>query len=167
MPEPVVAETARCLLDALAMAGGIGMGVELRHMEGYTIVGSEGFDEGFIAVAIAGAQMEIAMGDGKGIAGRMHEMGKNHRVDTPANGQQHLLPCGEEVLPGYVGYEVSVHLLDNHLAHAAFAVVLNAIVVDSGGEIGFVEGDGVAAFVVGGGALIEGAAYKVGDEEAR
>jgi hypothetical protein len=35
----------------------------------------------------------------------MHEMSQHHRVDTPANGQQHLLPGGEEVLLSDVGYE--------------------------------------------------------------
>ena len=50
--------------------------------------------------------MKIAVGDGKGIASRVHEVGKDHGVDAPTNGQQHLLPRREEVLLSDVGYEL-------------------------------------------------------------
>lgn len=103
--EPIVAELTRGLLDALPMAAGMGSGVELCQMEGDTVATGKPADEGLVAVAVAGTQIEIAVGNGKRIACGMHEMGQHHRIDTPANGQQHLLPSGEEVLLSDVGYE--------------------------------------------------------------
>ena len=38
----------------------------------------------------------------------MGQMGQHHRIDTPANSQQHLLPRGEEVLL-HVGYKLRKH----------------------------------------------------------
>ena len=74
-------------------------------MERDTVATGKPPDKVLIAVAVAGAQIEIAVGNCEGIACGMHEMGQHHRVDTPANGQQHLLPGGEEVLLSDVGYE--------------------------------------------------------------
>jgi hypothetical protein len=74
-------------------------------MERDTVATGKPPDKGLVVVAVAGAQIEIAVGNGEGIACGMHEMGQHHRVDTPANGQQHLLPGGEEVLLSDVGYE--------------------------------------------------------------
>ena len=87
------------------VAGGVAGGVELRHMDGDGIGGCELAYEGFVAVAVAGAQVEVAMGYGKGVSGGVHEMGEYHGVDAPTNGEQHLLPGGEEVLLPDVCYE--------------------------------------------------------------
>ena len=165
--EPGVAELAGRLFDALAMAAGMGEGVELGYMDGDMIAARKTADEGFVAVAVDRAQMEVAVGYGKGEAGRVHEVGQDHRVDAPTNGQQHLLPGGEEVLLTNVGYEVLEHLLDSHLEHAALAVEVDAIVVDTSGEHVLVDGDGAAALRIGSGALVDGAPEDVGDEEAR
>ena len=49
--------------------------------------------------------MEVAVGYGEGVVGGVHEMGEYHGVDAPTNGEQHLLPGGEEVLLPDVCYE--------------------------------------------------------------
>ena len=93
------------LLDALVMGGSVGGGVELCHMDGDRIVGGELANKSLVAVAVGRTEVEVAMGDGKGIACRVHEVGKYHRIDAPTNGKQHLLPCREEVLLPNVSYE--------------------------------------------------------------
>ena len=83
----------------------MGRGVELRHMDGDAVVGCKLADKGLVAVAVAGAQMEVAVGYGKGVVGGVHEVGEHHGVDAATNGKQHLLPRGEEVLLLNVSYE--------------------------------------------------------------
>ena len=86
--------------------GSVGTGVELRHMEGDCIGVGEVSDEGFVAVAVGGSQMEVAMGYREGKVGRVHKVGEYRRVDTTTNGKQHLLPSREEVLLLDVCYEL-------------------------------------------------------------
>ena len=62
--------------------------------------------EEFVAVAITGAQMKVAVCYGEGEACRVHEVGEDDRIDSATNSQQHLLPSGEEVLLTDVVYEV-------------------------------------------------------------
>lgn len=107
--EPVVAQLPGGLFGALAVAGGMGLGVELRHMDGDPIAIGKLADEGFVTVAIDRTEVEVAVGYGKGVAGGTHEVCQNHGVDPAANGQQHLLARGEEVLLGDVLYETVEH----------------------------------------------------------
>ncbi len=104
--EPVVTKGARSLFDALSVAAGMGEGVETDEVEGNGVLAGKGTDKLLVAVAVAGSEVEIAVGDGKREGGRVHQVGENHGVDAPTNGQQHLLPCGEEVLPTDVRYEL-------------------------------------------------------------
>ena len=51
------------------------LGVEVCHMERHSIVGCQLADKGFVAVAVGRSQVEVAMGDGKGVSCRVHEVG--------------------------------------------------------------------------------------------
>lgn len=98
--EEFVAEAACGLLDALAGGGGDGAGVEGGHMAGDAVGGGELPHEGFVAVAVAGAEVEVAVGYLEGYGGAVEEVRHDHGVAAAANGQQHRLPRGEEVLLG-------------------------------------------------------------------
>lgn len=106
-----IAQPAGGILDGEMVAGGKALGGELGDMDGDTVLRGQGTDKALVAVAVARAEMEVAMGDGKGEAGRMHEMGEDDGVDSATNGKQHLLPRGEEVLLLNVGYETMKHYL--------------------------------------------------------
>ena len=103
--EVVVAQLPCRLLDALMVECGMGPGVELRHMDGDGVGVGKLSDECFVAVAVGGAQVKVAVGYGKGIASGVHEVGEDHGIDAATNSEQHLLPCGEEVLLPDVCYE--------------------------------------------------------------
>ena len=103
--EVVVAQLACRLLDALVVPGGMGAGVELCDMDWDCVGVGELSDECFVAVAVGRTEVEVAMGYGKWIAGGVHEVGEDHGVDAATNSEQHLLPCGEEVLLLDVCYE--------------------------------------------------------------
>ena len=49
--------------------------------------------------------MEVAVRNGERIACSVHEVRQDSRVKATADSKQHLLPRGEEVLPGDVCYE--------------------------------------------------------------
>ena len=76
------------------------------YMDRYGIGGGELAHERFVSVAFGWAQMEVAVGYGKGVACSVHKVGEYHRIDTATNGKQHLLPSGEEVLLLDVCYEL-------------------------------------------------------------
>jgi len=78
-------------------------------MDGNPIAVGKLADEGFVTVAVDRTEVEVAVGYGKGVAGRMHEVCQNHGTAPAANGQQHLLARGEEVLLGDVLYETVEH----------------------------------------------------------
>ena len=109
--EELVAEAAGGLLDTLACSGGYGVGVEGGYMAWDTVAGGELPHESLVAVAVAGAQVEVAVGNLEGDAGAMEEVRHDHRVAAAANGQQHRLPRGEEVLLGGEGCEALEHHL--------------------------------------------------------
>ena len=96
--EIAVAENPGSLLNALMMLVGIVGSVELGHMDGNVILLRQLTDKLLVTITVAGAQMEIAMGDGKRIAGGKHEVRQHRGVDAATNSQQHLLPRREEVL---------------------------------------------------------------------
>lgn len=58
-----------------------------------------------------------------------------------------------------------VALANNHFVHTALAVELESVVIDTTGEVAFVEGDGVAAFGIVGGLFMYSSSYHVGDKE--
>lgn len=109
--EPVVAKGARSLLDTLAVGARMGKGVEPDEVKRYGIATGKGADETLVAMAVAGAEVEIAMRNGKGEGRGVHKVGKYHGVDASTNGKQHLLPRGEEVLLADVRYELLQHYL--------------------------------------------------------
>ena len=109
--EPVVAQTTGSILDAELMGVGVVEGLKVLHMEGNTILQSQIADKKLVAVAVARTQVEIAVGNGEGVVGTVHEMGEDHRVDTSANSKQHLLSRGEEVLLSHMCYELLKHYL--------------------------------------------------------
>ena len=96
--EPGVAQVACSLLDAHAVGGSIGTGVEIDGVESHSDGGGKPADKLLVTVAVAGAEMEVAMGYGKGYTRTTTEVEHGHRVAPAANGKQHLLPRGEEVL---------------------------------------------------------------------
>ena len=65
--------------------------------------------EGLVAVAVARTEVEVAVGNGEGDACPMEKMGHADRIATTANGKQHLLPRGEEVLLTNIVYEPPKH----------------------------------------------------------
>ena len=109
--EVLVAEAARGLLDTLACGGSLRTRVERGHMAGHPIALGHTPHEGFVAGAVAGAQVEIAVGYLEGYARTVEEVGHHHRVAAAANGQQHLLPLGEEVLLNGIVDEALQHHL--------------------------------------------------------
>ena len=56
-------------------------------------------------------------------------------------------------------------LAENHFVHTALAVEFDAVVVDAAGEVALVEGDGVSAFAINVGLLVDDASNHIGDEE--
>ena len=109
--EVAVTEVAGSFLDAEAMLGSIGAGVEVGHMDCDTVTGSEPAHEPFVAVAVSRTEMEVAMGHGEGVAGGVHEVREDDGVDASANSKQHLLPRREEVLLGDVFNKTLKHYL--------------------------------------------------------
>ena len=85
------------------------MGVELRDVYGNTVSVGELSDKGFVAVAFDRTEVEVTVGNCKREFSGVHEMGEDNGVDAPANGKQHLLPSGEEVLLSDVCYECLKH----------------------------------------------------------
>ena len=106
LTEPVVTELTGGFFNALMVLMGVVERVERNDMKGYIVTERELAYEKFVAVAITGAQMKIAMCYGEGEACRVHEVGEDDRIDSATNSQQHLLPRGEEVLLTDVVYEV-------------------------------------------------------------
>lgn len=97
--EVAVAQPTGGLLNAVVILRGELAGVEVGGVEFHTQLLGKTAHELLVAVAIARAQVEIAMDDGEGDAGSEEEVGHTHGVATTANGQQHLPPAGgEEVL---------------------------------------------------------------------
>ena len=109
--KPVVAKPACGILGTEAVGAGIFVGLELRHMDGHSIGLCKGTDERLVAVAVAGTQVEVAMGNGKGISSRMHKVRQDNGVYAPTDSKQHLLPSREEVLLTDVCYELLKHYL--------------------------------------------------------
>ena len=107
--EVVVAQLPCGLFDALMVVGGMGEGVELRNMYGNIISVGKLADEGLVAVAVGGTKVKVTVGYSKRNSRRGHEVGEDNGVDAPANGKQHLLPSGEEVLLSDVCYECLKH----------------------------------------------------------
>lgn len=105
--EEIVPQPAGGILDTEVFTGGITMGVELGHIDRHPITLRQLTDELLVAVAVVGAQMKIAMGDGKEEARGMHQMGEDHGIDTATNSKQHLLPRGEEMLLLNVRYKLT------------------------------------------------------------
>ena len=104
-----VAQLAGGFLDALAVGGGIVAGVEVGRVERHAqLLGKIGH-EALVAVAVAGAQMEVAMGYGEAEAGEVGQTDHAHRIAAATNGQQHLATLGEEVLLSDVVFEAGQH----------------------------------------------------------
>ena len=103
--KPVVSEPPSSILRAESMLTGILAGLELCHMYRHPVVAGKCPDKGFVAVAVVGTKVEVAVGNGIREAGRMHEVSQNYGVDTTADSKQHLLPRGEEVLLNDMCYE--------------------------------------------------------------
>ena len=93
--EPLVAKLTGSLFDTHAVGAGNGPGVEVNSEEFDTQLVGEGANKLLVTVAVAGAEVEIAMGNGKTVAGGMHEMGHADRIAAAADGEQHL-PLGRE-----------------------------------------------------------------------
>ena len=107
--EVVVAEVAGGFLDGHAVVGGIGAGVETGHMAGDAVAVGKLADEGLVAVAIAGPQVEVAVGYLEGYACTVEEVDHGHRVAAAADGEQHRRPFGDEVLLCCVALEPCKH----------------------------------------------------------
>lgn len=103
--EIVVAKLAGSIFDTEVLTGGMVECLKLRHMDGNPIGGSQLTDKLLIAVAVAWPKVEVAVGDGEGESGTVHQMGQHRRVDAATNSKQHLLPRGEEVLLLNVSYK--------------------------------------------------------------
>ena len=78
-------------------------------MAGDAVVLRQAADEGLVAVAVGGTKVKVTVGYSKRKSRRVHEVGEDNGVDAPANGKQHLLPSGEEVLLSDVCYECLKH----------------------------------------------------------
>ena len=103
--EIVVAKLTGRVFHAEVLAGSMVEGLELRHMDGDPIGGSQLTYKLLVAVAVARPKMEVAVGDGEGKSSAVHKMGQHHRIDAATNSKQHLLPRGEEVLLLNVSYK--------------------------------------------------------------
>jgi len=68
------------------------------HMAGNAIGLRKTADKGFVAIAVAGAQMEVAVGYGEPETRLMEEVGHADGVTASAHGKQHLFSLREEVL---------------------------------------------------------------------
>ncbi len=76
--EEVVAQGARSLLDAHLVRGGVGVGVVAFGMEHGSIALGQAAHECLVAVAVAGAQVEVAVRDGEGDACAVAEVGQGY-----------------------------------------------------------------------------------------
>ena len=65
--------------------------------------------ESLVAVAVVAAQVEVHMRHSEAETCTMAQMQQCHRVAAAANGQQHLLALGEEMLPVDIVYKARQH----------------------------------------------------------
>ena len=89
--EVVVAEVAGGFLDALTVGGGVGACVEMGHMAFDAVAFRQPADERLVAVTVAGAQVEVAVGYSEGYTDAVEEVGHAYGVAAAADGQEYRL----------------------------------------------------------------------------
>ena len=109
--EVVIPQMTGGFFNAPVMQSGKFTGIEVGSKEVHAHFLSELTDELLVAVAVAGAEVEIAMRDGERDGGAMEEVGHAHRVATATDGQQHLRAGGQKVLLGQILFKTVEHHL--------------------------------------------------------